>query len=172
MVNILPKLSQKTPHRSPVRVMYGVSFVGSKSGLHSASALQWCMEYHVILYHVKTAPDCTYPFSQFSSVSKKSPLKIVYILMWLKFIYMCSGCVKCFYTQDFLSQACHPDRRFVSATHLKITHQYILTMVPDLQTSCSDLIRMGGCLESTSSGQQRDRPYLQISGICLRKIMW
>ena len=37
MVNFIQNSTQKTPHSSPVRVRYGVSFVGSQSHLHFAS---------------------------------------------------------------------------------------------------------------------------------------
>ena len=41
--SIFPKFSQKTPHSSPVRVRYGVSFVDSNSDLHYSDAIMGTM---------------------------------------------------------------------------------------------------------------------------------
>ena len=51
MRSIFSKITQKTPHCSPV--IWGVP-CGSNS-----QSLQWCMQYHVILHRVITAADCT-----------------------------------------------------------------------------------------------------------------
>ena len=46
-----PKYSRKTPHGSPVRVRYGVSFVGSASDWYSAAvpAMLCALSYYIIL---------------------------------------------------------------------------------------------------------------------------
>ena len=53
-----PKSSQKTPHSSPARARYGVSFWGIQILIYtSLQSLQWCMQCHVILDRVIMAPD-------------------------------------------------------------------------------------------------------------------
>ena len=53
-----PKSLQKTPHSSPIKASYGVSFVGSISGILLQS-LQWCIQYYVIILDsIITAPNC------------------------------------------------------------------------------------------------------------------
>ena len=49
--------SQQTPHSSPVRASYGVSFVGTNSNVCDAWVTTNCAQYHVILDHVITAPN-------------------------------------------------------------------------------------------------------------------
>ena len=58
---ISPKSPEKTHHSSPVRAIYGVSFVDSISDLYSAPLLmllQRCMQYRVILDRVITTLNC------------------------------------------------------------------------------------------------------------------
>ena len=56
--SIFSKISQKTPHSSPLRERYEVFFCGFSLCVILCLSLQWCMQYLVILDCVITELDC------------------------------------------------------------------------------------------------------------------
>ena len=71
--SIFSKYSQRTPHSSPARARYGVSFVDPKSGWHSDAFL---VIIHVICYNIRPRYNGTPLYSQKTSYS--SPVKARY----------------------------------------------------------------------------------------------